>query len=132
MTTPKHPGSILNINEVEIGPVTWQIKYLDPERNTGTAGTCSTIAKHTMEIDCSTSRDAYADHLDTVWHELLHAMSNTYLNQNQLNETQVENMANAIEMFILTNPKFVKWMAAYADWQRTEIRRLNKKKKPKT
>jgi len=126
----KNPGSVFNVDEVKIGPVTWQITplALDEDDNPRTQGRCSSVAGHKIQIESKGWNDPKHDIIDTVIHEILHALDNTYFCNAYLTETQVSILATAFENFILDNPKFMLWLHNYSNWVRQERKKLERKK----
>ena len=118
----KSPGSVLNVEEIKIGPVVWQ---LIPETRTDRdyAGHCTSIRQHQIAVKATDSQDPESDHIDTVLHEILHAISLVYFVQTKLSERQVELIAEAMEALLLDNPKFSKWLYEYSMWQRSARKR---------
>jgi hypothetical protein len=116
--TKKHPGSVLDVEEVSLGPVDWQFEPMDEGRTV--SGSCSSVYYHTIKINNKNSFDAnLSDHLDTVFHELLHAIDLTFFGSTKsLTEQQVWLIAQGLEELFLENPTFVKWIADYSAWQR--------------
>jgi hypothetical protein len=95
-----------------IGPVEWQIVETDLSKR-GIYGSCTPVADHTIKID--TSIDRYETLLtDTVIHEILHALSDTY--RIKLKERQVWQLGVALSHFLPRNPHITHWIEQYDDW----------------
>ena len=123
MAITKNPGSVFNVKEIKIGPLTWSIKPLDKTKNHDSQGTTSSVYFHEIEVESIDWQDPKGEHIDTVMHELFHAISSTYFNESNLTEKQVHILGHAFENLILGNPKFMKWLFEYSNWQRSAKRR---------
>jgi len=119
MSKKKNPGSIFNIDKIQIGGINWDIVPLGIDAGK-TLGTCSTPDRHIIKINQHQWNRSNEDYIDTVLHECLHAMSSMKMGKSQLSEFQVSQLAEGFEELILYNPKFVKWLSEYADWVRQE------------
>lgn len=105
---PKFPTRAL------IGPVAWQIEERDL-RDRKVYGSCSSIAKHYIHVDTINPRqDVEIELIDTLLHELLHAMDDTW--RIGLSEKQVSLLAEALEHFLPRNPHITYWVEKYHDW----------------
>jgi hypothetical protein len=109
MKKPKLPSRIL------IGNVAYDIAELPQDRiDAGVNGDCSNVLNHTIRIDPNlVGHDA----IETVLHEVLHAMEDVY--RIKLSHKQVYQLSNALAAMVRYNPHITNWMEKIENYSET-------------
>ena len=118
----RYPGSVIeSVPAIKIGPVVWAVQELTTELDK-LYGSCSAVEHHTISINRINETDAAkSEQMDTVLHEILHAINYTYFGSiRTLSEQQVSMVAHALEHLLLDNPRLLAWLVLYSSWQRAQ------------
>ena len=96
---------------ITIGPVDYQVRVDDPYFDTNDQlGACSNPA-HAL-ILLNLEHPAAEDELvDTIWHEILHAIDDIY--RIPMSERRVVQLAEAITAVMQANPQLMRFMLAH-------------------
>jgi hypothetical protein len=123
MTTNKKIKPITSLHFLHIGGIDWDIIDLQKDID-DCAGKCSTPVRHTLQINKKQFLDPKQDYIDTILHEIIHAICSMYLlSKSDLTEMQVSKIAEGLEQLFLQNPDFGRWLVEYTDWQRKELKK---------
>jgi len=122
MTKNKKLQPITSLHFLHIGGIDWDIIDLKEDEDE-CAGKCSTPVMHTIKINKNQFLDPNQDYVDTILHEILHAICSMYLlSKSDLTEVQISKVAEGLEKLFLQNPDFGNWLVDYTNWQRKELK----------
>jgi hypothetical protein len=106
MKKPKSPEHVL------IGNVRYSIAPLPEDaKEKDVNGRCTNVLHHRIEIDTD---QIGADAVDTLMHEMLHAMSDIY--RISLSHKQIYQLSNAFADMAEYNPGILYWMMKTIDY----------------
>lgn len=100
---------------IQVGPLGWQIEEVGKEYygNSTTMASCSSVKNHYIKINTALP-NWEEEAVDSMLHELIHAMDDTY--RIGLSEKKVHLLAEALAHLIEYNPQLIYWIEKHSNY----------------